>query len=251
MSPSGSDAQSPRFRTTRWSMVLRAARDDDSGRRALAELCQLYWYPLYAFLRRQGRDAETAKDLTQGFFTRLIEKADLEKVETGRGRFRSYLLAGLKHFVANDWDQQQAKKRGGGQTIVSLDVSLGWDLDEAEGRYRLEPADNATPEKLFDRRWALTILETVICRVQEEMRERGREQLFQRLKVFLEGDGSGPSYDEIARDLSMTEAAIKVNVHRMRRRFRDLLRQEIGHTLDDPDEVDGELRHLLAALAAR
>ena len=224
-------------------MVLRAGRDDDSGQRALAELCQLYWYPLYAFLRRQGRDAESAKDLTQGFFTRLIEKADLEKVETGRGRFRSYLLAGLKHFVANDWDQQQAKKRGGGQTIVSL--------DEAEGRYRLEPADNATPEKLFDRRWALTILETVICRVQEEMQERGREQLFQRLKVFLEGDGSGPSYDEIARDLSMTEGAIKVNVHRMRRRFRDLLRQEIGHTLDDPDEVDGELRHLLAALAAR
>jgi RNA polymerase sigma-70 factor (ECF subfamily) len=228
-------------------MVLKAAQDDDSGRRALAELCQLYWYPLYAFLRRQGTDQDSAKDLTQGFFTRLIEKADLRKVETGRGTFRSYLLASLKHFAANEWDRQQAQKRGGGQTIVSLDLDL--DLQGAEDRYRLEPADTTTPEKLFERRWALTLLETVLDRLQAEMAARGRGPLFQRLKVFLEGDGTGPGYAEIARDLDMSEGAIKVNVHRLRSRFRELLRQEIGHTLEDPDAADAELRHLLGALS--
>ncbi len=236
--------QSPQFHTTRWSMVVRAGRDDAQGRRALAELCQLYWYPLYAFLRRQGTDQESAKDLTQGFFTRLIEKADLSKVETDRGRFRSYLLAGLKHFAANEWDKQQTQKRGGGEALLSLDL----DLDGAEDRYRLEPADTATPERLFERRWALTVLETVLGRLEQEMQARGHQQRFQHLKVFLEGDGTGPAYEDIAADLSMTAGTVKVSVHRMRSRFRELLRQEVGHTLADPGDANGELQHLLEAL---
>ena len=225
-------------------MVVQAGRDDDQGRRALAELCQLYWYPLYAFLRRQGRDQDSAKDLTQGFFTRLIEKADLQKVESDRGRFRSYLLASLKHFAGNEWAKEQAQKRGGGQTILSLDL----DLDGAEDRYRLEPADTTTPEKLFERRWALTLLETVLGRLEQEMQARGHQQRFSSLKVFLEGDGTGPSYEDIAQDLAITPGAVKVSVHRMRSRFRELLRQEVGHTLADPGDATGELQHLLAAL---
>jgi len=236
--------QSPQFHTTRWSMVVRAGNDNAQGRRALAELCQLYWYPLYAFLRRQGSNEENAKDLTQGFFTRLIEKADLATVETDRGRFRSYLMASLKHFAANEWDKEQALKRGGGEAILSLDM----DLADAEDRYRLEPADTTTPERLFERRWALTLLETVLARLEQEMLARGHQQRFQHLKVFLEGDGTGPSYEDIAADLSITAGAVKVNVHRMRSRFRELLRQEVSHTLEDPDGTDDELQHLLTAL---
>jgi len=247
--------QGSSFHTTRWSMVLEAGKADDRGQRALAELCGLYWYPLYAFLRRQGRDEHSAKDLTQGFFTRLIEKQDLQKVDSGRGRFRSYLLASLKHFVANEWDRARAQKRGGTQTILSLDVpSLdvpSLDVREAETRYRREPQDDATPEHLFERRWALTVLNTVMTGLGDEMAARGRGEAFDRLKTFLEGDASAPSYQEVASDLGMTEGAIKVTVHRMRTRFRELLRQEIGHTVADPKEADPELRDLLAALRRR
>lgn len=240
------EPQGPQFHTTRWSMVVLAGQDDAQGHRALAELCRIYWYPLYAFLRRQGRDRESARDLTQGFFTRLIEKADLARVETGRGRFRSYLLAGLKHFAANEWHKEQASRRGGGQAILPLELDL--DLDGAEQRYRLEPADPTTPERLFDRRWALTLLKTVLDRLQEEMQARGHRQRFEHLKVFLEGDGSGPAYEDLARELSMTPGAVKVNVHRMRKRFRELLRQEVAQTLADPEDAGDELQHLLEAL---
>jgi len=234
----------PEFHTTRWSMVVRAGHDDAQGRLALAELLKIYWYPLYAFLRRQGHAREDAEDLTQGFFTRLIEKADLSKVEIDRGRFRSYLLAGVKHFAANEWNRERAQKRGGGRTILDLDM----DLEGAEDRYRLEPADTTTPELLYDRRWALTLLATVLRRLQQEMLARGHPERFAHLKVFLEGDGSGPSYDDLAHRLSMTPGAVKVCVHRMRSRFRELLRQEVSQTLEDPKDAGGELRYLFAAL---
>lgn len=231
------------FPATRWSLVL-AAKENASPdcRKALAELCRTYWYPLYAFVRRHGHTHEAAQDLTQEFITRLLEKGTFASVEPGRGRFRSFLLAACKHFLANEHDRATARKRGGGRAVLPLDFS------DAEGRYGHEPAHAMTPERLFDRRWALALLDAVLVRLRREYETAGKGELFDRLKGHLTGEGSRPHAEEAAA-LGMREGAVKVAAHRLRLRYRDLLRDEIGQTLADPAEVDDEIRALFAALA--
>jgi RNA polymerase sigma-70 factor (ECF subfamily) len=231
------------FATTHWSLVLHARGDTSSARTALASLCEAYWYPLYAFVRRQGHHPHDAQDLTQEFFARLLEKDWLQAVERDRGRFRSFLLASMKHFLANEWDRAHALKRGGRITQLHLDD------DTAEARYRHEPADPAaTAEQLYDRRWAHALLDRVLARLREEMVAGGKETQFDALKFCLTGDKS--AYVEVARELGMSEGAVKVAVHRLRERYRALIRSEIAQTVADPTEVDDELRQLFAALGS-
>jgi RNA polymerase sigma-70 factor (ECF subfamily) len=231
-----------RFATTHWSLVL-AARDQAApqGREALATLCLTYWYPVYAYVRRRGHDAHQAQDLTQEFFTRLLERDFLASVDRDKGKFRSFLLAACKHFLSNEGDRARAQKRGGGQTILPLD------FNEAEGKFAREPAHDLTAEKLFDRRWALTLLDQVLDRLQAEYRQAGKGQLFERLKDSLSGDMDAAPYSQVAAELSMSEAAVKMAVHRLRRRYRERLREEIGQTVDDPRHVEQEIRDLFAA----
>ncbi len=233
-----------RFATTHWSLIA-AARDGSASqaRAALAALCAAYWYPLYAFIRRQGHNADEAQDLTQGFFARLLEKDFLAAIDRDKGRFRSFLLAACKHFLANEHDRAHAQKRGGGREPLSLDFHT------AEGRYGLEPADTLTPERLFDRQWALTLLDQVLARLRTEFRQADKAALFERLKGFLMGEKSTTPYAQLAAELGMTEGAVKVAVHRLRRRYRDLLQEEIGRTVRDPAEVKEEIADLFAALA--
>ena len=232
------------FRTTHWSAVL-AARDKTSSQadHALAELCQTYWYPLYAYIRRRGNCPAEAEDLTQGFFARLLEKDYIADVTPGTGRFRSFLLASLKHFLANEWDRAQTQKRGGGKAIFSLDT------DDPEARYRAEPVEHITPETLFEQRWALTVLQSVLVRLREEFVATEKTELFDELKVFLSADQPGATYAEIAARSGLKEGAIKVAVHRLRRRYGELLRTEISHTVSDPCEVEDEVRHLISVLS--
>ena len=232
------------FVTTRWSVVLAAGSNVASAgaREALTSLCETYWYPLYAFLRSRGHSAPDAEDLTQAFFARLLEKHALRHADPGRGRFRSFLLTSLTHFAANEYDKEAAKKRGGGIPALSLE------FENAEGRFQLEPATTETPEKLFDRRWAFTLLDRVLARLRTEMIEGDKESQFEQLKTYLVGDQPQPSYAEIASALGMSEGAIKVAVHRLRRRFRDLIRDEIMQTVSSPDEVEDELRHLWSSV---
>jgi len=239
-----SDSAGPRdFRTTHWSVVLAAKRSDSPERMtALTALCQGYWYPLYAFVRRQGRDRHQAEDLTQEFFTRLLEKNTLASVQPEQGRFRSFLLASLKNFLANDWDRSHTAKRGGAYSIIS------WDDQSGEDRYLREPSDNATPEKLFEQAWALTLIQTVLDQMKKEYADAGKSQLFESLHASLSEDEGAGTYAEIAAKLNMTEGAIKMSVLRIRRRFGWLLRAEISQTLPDPKEVEEELRHLFTCL---
>jgi RNA polymerase sigma-70 factor (ECF subfamily) len=231
------------FATTHWSVVLAAGNAASPGsRRALATLCEAYWFPLYAFARRLGRQPDDARDLTQAFFARLLEKDFLRAADPARGRFRSFLLAAFKHFLAKEHDRAAAQKRGGGKHMFSLDLA------SAEGRYGLEPASGLTPERAYERRWALTLLDRVMRRLQDESSALGKERLFDRLKVFLTGDSDTPPYREVADELGMTEGAVKVAVHRLRRRFRELVLEEIAQTVDGPAEVEDELRHLFEAL---
>jgi RNA polymerase sigma-70 factor (ECF subfamily) len=231
-----------RFATTRWSLVL-AAKDKAApeARQALADLCTAYWYPLYAYVRRQGHDAEQAQDLTQEFFTRLLEKDFLRAVDPVRGRFRAFLLAALRHFLANEWDRAKASKRGGGRRLLSLDCRA------AEDRYRLEPAHQLTAEKLFERRYALTLLEQVLQRLKREMARAGKDELFEGLKQYLAGAAES-GYAETARALNMSDGALKTAVHRLRRRYRELLREAIAETVETDHEIDEEIRDLFAAL---
>ena len=232
-----------RFATTRWSLVLDARGDShDSSARALAELCESYWYPLYAFVRRQGHRPEDAADLTQAYFAKLLEKGYLKDVRPEAGRFRSFLLASLKHFLCNEWDRQMAQKRGGHIRQISLDAAA------AENRYSIEPVDHLTPEDLYEQRWALTVLERTLDRLAEETPESKRFR-FDRLRPFLIGDEAATPYREVAAELGMSESGIKVAVHRLRRRFGVILRQEIGQTVADSQEVDDEIRHLLERLS--
>jgi RNA polymerase sigma-70 factor (ECF subfamily) len=228
---------SDKFATTQWNVVL-AARDGTEGeaRRALESLCEAYWYPLYAYLRRRGRGADEARDLTQGFFADLLGRDFLGAVDQSKGRFRSFLLASLEHFLSRDREKEQAQKRGGGARPLPLDV------DTAETRYRLEPADERTPEKLFERRWGLTVMERAMDRLAAEHADQ--KERFERLKPCLTGSEEA-SYREVAAVLGMTEAAVKAAVHRLRQGYGRLLREEIADTVADPAEVDDELRHLL------
>lgn len=233
------------FTTTHWSVVLAAGqRASPDSKRALAMLCERYWFPLYAFVRRSGYSSHDAEELTQEFLTQLIEKHYLRDVDRRRGKFRSFLLAAMKHFLSKQRDRARAKKRGGGQAPVSLDFR------DAESRYKLEPTDELTPERLFERRWALTLLDQVLQRLQLEYADAGRRPVFERLKGALTGSQDLPTYRQIAEDLAMTEGAVKAAVHRLRRRYRELLKEEISQTVKDPVEIDEELKELFSAVRA-
>jgi RNA polymerase sigma-70 factor (ECF subfamily) len=233
------------FATTRWSLVVAAgdSRHPDS-RDALATLCQDYWPPIYSYVRSRGHDSETARDLTQGFFARLLEKGYLKEARRDRGRFRSFLLTSVKHFLANEWDREQALKRGGGTKPLSLDV------DTAEERYCPQPADGETPDKIFEKRWALTVLDQVLERLEREMKRSGNVERFERFRTFLTSEGGGARYRQLAGELDMSEAAVKVAIHRLRRRFGELLREEVAQTVNEPGAVDGELRYLFSVLSS-
>lgn len=230
------------FATTRWSIVLAAGGGDShEAGVALAALCETYWYPLYAYIRRQGHDAQTAQDLTQGFFARLLEKRDLDGAAPESGRFRSYLLGAVKHFLANEYDRAHAQKRGGGRKHLSLDFGA------AEDRYRLEPADRQTPEAVYLRQWALTLLRRVQQQLEEEAHRSGSAEQFACLRTYLTGGDNAP-YSEAAGKLGMTEGAVKTAVHRLRRRFRERLREQIAQTIPSEDQIDDEINALFEAL---
>jgi RNA polymerase sigma-70 factor (ECF subfamily) len=230
------------FKTTHWSVVLAAGEGDSAGAAALNRLCQTYWHPLYTYVRRLGQSPADAQDLTQGFFARLLEKDYLKSVDPARGKFRSFLILALKRFLANEWDHANCHKRGGGQQVISLDAV------DTENRYLAEPMDGMTPERAFDRRWALTLLDEVMAHLETEFAADDKAEVFAELKGFLSGD-QDQSYTTIAQRLAVTEGALRVIVHRLRRRFRELLRLEIAHTVGSPDEVDDELRHVLLSLS--
>ena len=233
-----------RFATTRWSLVLAAGqRGTSEADQALETLCRAYWYPLYAEARRRGLSAEDASDRVQGFFARLLESDGLAVADQQRGRFRSFLLGAFGNFLANEWDREHALKRGGGRAIVSLD------LDLTESRYRADPVDEATPERIFDRRWALSLIQRALGRLQDEYGQGGKADLFDALKPVLTGDRD-LKYADLARSLAMTEGALKVAVHRLRGRCGALIRDEVAQTVDAPDETEDELRHLFAALGS-
>jgi len=225
-------------------VVLTAGHDSSPGAQdALEKLCRTYWYPLYAYVRRQGHNVEQAQDLTQGFFARLLARNYLALADPERGRFRSFLLASLKNFLANEWRRTSRPKRGGGQRFIPLDSG------EAEGRYGLEPVDEASPDKLYEKRWAAIVLEQAMERLHEEFRVTRRERLFEELKVFIWGDRNMASQTEVAARLEMSEGAVNAAVHRLRRRYRELLREQIAHTVASPAEIDEELRYLKKVLS--
>jgi RNA polymerase sigma factor (sigma-70 family) len=230
------------FETTQWTLVVAAGDSQHPGSdAALADLCQSYWYPLYAYLRRRGYPQEEAEDLVQGFFAQLLEKNYIKAADRERGRFRSFLLTSLKNFAANEWDRRKAVKRGGATTTLSLD------FEDAAGRYVIEPADERTPEQEFDRGWATAQLRHVLDRMREEADDGETNERFTLLAGFLTGEGEDIRYSDAAERLGMTEGAVKVAVHRMRQRFGNVLREEVARTLTDPEDVDDEIRHLFAA----
>jgi RNA polymerase sigma factor (sigma-70 family) len=228
------------FQTTRWSQVLRAAGGDSAeSREALAQLCQDYWYPLYAYVRKRGHSAPDASDLTQSYFSLLIEKGYLRQVRPEAGRFRAFLLASLRNFLANEWDKATALKRGGGVRILSLDSA------QAEERYLKEPSDLLTPEEVYERRWALTVVERTMDRLATEFAERGRKEHFDLIEPQLTGRRPKTPYREVAAQLGVSEEAVKAEVSRARRRYGQLLRTEIGETVSTEEEIDAEIRYLL------
>jgi RNA polymerase sigma factor (sigma-70 family) len=245
-SADGSDDRStPQwFATTHWSVVLAAGHSSvPGGREALEKLCRAYWYPLYAFVRRQGGTPHDAQDSIQEFFAWLIERKQLRVVDSERGKFRSFLLATLKHFLSDERKKARAQKRGGGRELLSLDAQ------SAEDRFGLEPATDLTPEKIFERRWALTVMEQTVARLRQEYAAAGRAELFEELKHFQPGEEAVPSYAEVAVRLGLTESAVKSAIYRLRQRHGDLLREEIAQTVATPAEVDEEIRYLIAVMA--
>jgi RNA polymerase sigma factor (sigma-70 family) len=231
------------FTTTRWTLVLAAKRrNDPAGAEAFARLCERYYEPLYSYLRRRGWTAEDAQELTQGFMARLIEKELLRHADPARGRFRAFLLTSLKHYAANEHVRATAAKRGGAQTFLSLD------LEAAEDRYRNEPRDDLTPERLYERRWALAVLERALDALRAEFRANGRETLYDAVHQRLMGETDTPPYRTIAERFGTSESAVKVTVHRMRRRYGELVRTEVAGTVESEKAVDDELRYLLTAL---
>ena len=234
-----------RFETTQWSVVLAAGGEKSSAARtALATLCETYWYPLYSYVRRQGHNADDAKDLTQAFFVQFLEKQAVQEVRRERGRFRSFLLASLRNFLLNDAEHRRTLRRGGGQIALSLD------FETAEGRYLQEPQDPRTPERIFDRRWALTVLDRVLRRLRREWLDAGKGVEFDRLKACLAGESPAGGYRELGQALGLTEGAVKVAVHRLRRQYHRRLREEIGKTVLTDDAVDEEIQYLFSALKA-
>jgi len=239
--PTGTHA---RFQDTHWRVVV-AAGDTSSPQAgvALAELCRTYWYPLYAFIRRKGNGPHDAQDLTQAFFARLLEKHYVAQADRERGRFRTFLLAALTHFLADEWDKTRRLKRGGGREIISFDAA------SAEERYRMEPLDQLDAAKLYERRWVTTLFDKVLARLEEEFRDSGKGELFDGLKGSLLAEDDGLSYAELGARLGLKEDAVKQAVRRMRRRYRELFREEIAQTVAGPGEVEDELKHLFAVLS--
>jgi len=229
-----------RFGTTQWSLVLKAGQ---GAQEALLKLCKIYWPPLYAFVRRRGHSVHEAQDLTQTFFVHILESHGLRAVAPTKGRFRSFLLVSLKHFLDNEWNKAHAVRRGGRYQFIS------WDDLKSEDRELLGPTDSMTPERLFNRRWALMLLERVMNRLGSECAAAGKEQLFDKLKDYLTGDAGGKSYREVAAELQLSEGAVKVTIHRLRRRFGELVREQIAQTVDTPEEIDDEIRELFTALS--
>ena len=232
-----------RFLTTQWSMVV-AAGDSQNPRfnDALSEICERYWYPVYVYIRRRGANADSAQDLAQGFFSHLLEKGTLKAADRERGRFRSFLLTALKFYLSDEYDRATAKKRGGGLQALSLD------MDDAENRYHLEAEPEGNPDRVFAKRWALEVLDLTHRRLQDELGDSANPERARRLSIFLSSEGDDISYKEISAELDMSESAVKVAVHRMRKRFGNLLREEVARTVADPTETDRELRFLLSAL---
>jgi RNA polymerase sigma-70 factor (ECF subfamily) len=232
------------FTTTQWSVVLDAQSESPSAQEALEKLCRTYWWPLYGFVRRQRYSPEEAQDLTQGFFAMLLERRDFDAVRQEKGRLRSYLLASLKNFLAKAHRRATTIKRGEGRPLVPLDELL------ARERADLEPTDALSADRIYERRWALTLLEQVLARLGEEYRVAGSTRLFEELKQLLADDPDRPSQAQIARELGIAENAVKQAFHRLRQRYRLLLREEIAQTVVAPDDVENELRHFIAVLQA-
>jgi RNA polymerase sigma-70 factor (ECF subfamily) len=231
------------FRTTHWTVVLEAALPDgDAGKEAFAQLYLDYWPPLYAYSRRRGFSPAEAEDIIQDFFTCLVSKESLSGLQREGGKFRSFLLRALANFLANEWDRAQAQKRGGGQRPLSLNA------EEGEARFALEAPDAETPESLFEKRWAFTLLEHITEQLRNEFAATNKHELFDQLRSHLQGDRSGPPYATVAAQCGMTEGAVKVAVHRMRHRYGELLREAIVRTVSNPTEVDEELRHLISVV---
>jgi RNA polymerase sigma factor (sigma-70 family) len=247
LAPTESDPppQSPVFATTHWSVVLEAG-DESSPQAdaALARLCQTYWLPVYAFVRKRGNSPEQAQDLTQAFFANFLEKQHVTKVNRERGRFRSFLMTSVENFLRNENDRAQAQKRGGGRQLLSLDEQ------DAEARYLCEPTTETDPAKAFEQRWAATLLNMVLKRLQTEFGTAGRSELFEALQAHLLGDADSTPYPELAERFGITLANVKVTAHRLRQRYRELLREEIAHTVALPSQIDDEIRYLMQVVSS-
>jgi RNA polymerase sigma-70 factor (ECF subfamily) len=232
------------FAATRWSVVLAAGHPSSpDSRGALESLCRAYWRPLFTYVRRRVADTNEAQDLTQAFFAELLEKNYVRVANAQRGRFRAFLLTAFKHFLSKEWERAKAKKRGGGKTPLSIDV------ESADSRCRVEPANELTADQLYERDWALTLLSHVMRRLEDEFVQSGRKPQFDELKGFLIGEHAGCTYSDIAAKLSITPVAAKMAASRLRRRYRELLRDEIAQTVAGPDDVEDEIRNLFATLA--
>lgn len=234
-----------RFATTQWSLIQNAADSSNPAfREAMAELCRTYWSPVYTYVRYRGNDAESARELTQGFFAQLLEKKYVQDAQRGRGRFRSFLLTSVQHYLANENDRVQAQKRGGGMTLLQLD------FDTVESTLSVEPVEQETPETVFEKRWAASVLKRTMEQLALEMGQAGKQETFRRLRPLLAGEALETPYREIAAELEITEGAVKVTVHRLRKKFGKLLRQEVSRTLSDPTSLDEEMRFLQGVLAS-
>jgi RNA polymerase sigma factor (sigma-70 family) len=241
-----SDAPFPKaFATTRWTLVLAAGDPGNADRRqALEDLCRAYWYPLYAHVRRRGNDAHRAEDLTQGFFARLLERDDLSGLTREGGRFRSFLLTALNHFLVNEHARETAQKRGGDRVTISLDD------DTAEERYQREPSHTETPDRLFERQWALTVMESALHNLDREQTLAGKGVLFSALRPFLSREPEQGEYAALAQRLALAQGTLAVQVHRLRDRYRQVVREAVADTVASPLEIDDELRHLLMAMSS-
>jgi len=232
------------FATTHWSVVLAAGQGDSpQAIEALERLCRTYWYPLYAYVRRRGYQPQDAQDLTQGFFAALLTGKYLVQANRERGRFRTFLLTAFGNFLHNEHDRATALKRGGGREIVS------WEAHTAEGRYAQEPAGGLSPEQIYEKRWAATLLERVLARLRDESIDAARRELFDQLKPHLWGEDEATPYAQLATRFNLTVSAIKVTVHRLRRRYREVLREEIAQTVADAAEIDGEIQYLIRVMS--
>jgi RNA polymerase sigma-70 factor (ECF subfamily) len=231
------------FSTTRWSVVLAAGdTGNPDAREALATWCEAYWFPVYALARQLGNEADTAQDLTQGFFVHLLENSSLKAADPDRGRFRAFLRASFKHYVSNERERAHARKRGGGRLPITLD------FDTAEQRFSLEPAHEQTPEKVFEKRWARTLLTRALEGLRREMESSNDADRLRCLEPHLTGSTTGRAYADVAADLGMTADAVKAAVRRLRKRFGDLLRTEVAQTVNEPDDVEEEIRYLFSAV---